>query len=132
MLPDAFLLIVITSYSIHYTKLYDSGSRRRRQRHCLSVPKVIPPQRNCCIVSHALLINIYCCVGTGSRCKAENRLWKPVNNHRQSRITSYNVCYTKLLRDDSTFTLFLLVPLHEGSVESYGDTNSMRLAEYLG
>ena len=62
---------VITSYSIHYTKLYDRGVQRRRARHHHH--------------HH----------GAGD----EGAAWRP---HRDlaaaGRITSYNVCYTKLLR----------------------------------
>ena len=59
---------VITSYSIHYTKLYESACRR---------------------------------VGMARR---PSRIWSTTSSRywprcaARSRITSYNVCYTKLLR----------------------------------
>ena len=61
-------MIVITSYSIHYTKLYEDETR------------------------HVELA-------------AETGMVLPFSPHlqhlagREARITSYNVCYTKLLRD---------------------------------
>ena len=56
---------VITSYSIHYTKLYDS-TRAARAAATRNARRAIRRSR--------------------------------VPRRRQSRITSYNVCYTKLLR----------------------------------
>ena len=85
-------LIVITSYSIHYTKLYENG--------CGSV--------------------VFVCIGTDRSTgdslgpligyKIANLRYKGVyvygnlehpvhaKNLEEVRITSYNVCYTKLLR----------------------------------
>ena len=59
---------VITSYSIHYTKLYEASGRPRPG----SPPAPAPPARRS---AAAIILD------------------------RMLRITSYNVCYTKLLRD---------------------------------
>ena len=85
---DDYLMLVITSYSIHYTKLYESKLRciwpatRRPNPNC-------PPHwpRN----------------GPGIGCHPCGP-WLPLaplsppNWPNGCRITSYNVCYTKLLR----------------------------------
>ena len=77
--PGAF---VITSYSIHYTKLYDE----RRQHRPVNIEVLgtfqkggIPPNANRKPTETAVIL--YTSGTTG-----------------RSRITSYNVCYTKLLR----------------------------------
>ena len=77
---------VITSYSIHYTKLYDSTSARvrvdgevRQQDH--SLKEVIAVRAIELAGKHATVLE------TGDR-----------NRTGRGRITSYNVCYTKLLR----------------------------------
>ena len=60
---------VITSYSIHYTKLYDV-----------------------LILLHKAAVKVFFLFG---ECFRELQL------HQFARITSYNVCYTKLLRKDA-------------------------------
>ena len=64
------LIIVITSYSIHYTKLYDIG------KTLYELSDVVPKE----------YADIYT--------KKDEELF--------NRITSYNVCYTKLLRFSSS------------------------------
>ena len=78
-------LSVITSYSIHYTKLYEYPCCNK------SVKNLAPAKET--------LNTINPCVFRSSLCKG------PGENERLStvfclryRITSYNVCYTKLLR----------------------------------
>ena len=75
---------VITSYSIHYTKLYDTRAQ------CVPASTADWPSRN------------WALQGTGRR-KSEQRTTRSRNRsgtcrRRPGRITSYNVCYTKLLR----------------------------------
>ena len=69
-------VVVITSYSIHYTKLYDAGKN----------------------VEWAVIET-----GMGGRFDATNIITPKVsvitNLSLEHRITSYNVCYTKLLRN---------------------------------
>ena len=60
---------VITSYSIHYTKLYESRVILKHISHIIYINKVI----------NTYYFNIFV-------------------SHSYTRITSYNVCYTKLLR----------------------------------
>ena len=74
---------VITSYSIHYTKLYDEpGQFYKRELPCiLELLKQVNPLPN------YIVIDGYVYLGGDE---------KPgLGKHR---ITSYNVCYTKLLR----------------------------------
>ena len=77
--PSTRLENVITSYSIHYTKLYDSG---------------------CELISVAPLLVYF-----RMRRKTDSNLERSIAQHLHDvtveikhRITSYNVCYTKLLR----------------------------------
>ena len=94
---DAPVTIVITSYSIHYTKLYDVLWEKRTlafehldgeddvvtgDRGSI-VPDRVLPERE--VVDRAFLVHT---PGFGQVC----------------RITSYNVCYTKLLLDQVTIT----------------------------
>ena len=61
---------VITSYSIHYTKLYDALERQRSLANG----------------------------GRAGAVVAQYVARRPLDSNRLTRITSYNVCYTKLLR----------------------------------
>ena len=72
--------IVITSYSIHYTKLYDGSLKINFKRTNI----------NDIIVEVIELYEAIC----------QSRNITIVNNigNEHFRITSYNVCYTKLLR----------------------------------
>ena len=68
-------ITVITSYSIHYTKLYDGGFQDRVVRDgegIIEEPKLMRTGRK--------RLSMLTTTGSGPR------------------ITSYNVCYTKLLR----------------------------------
>ena len=84
---------VITSYSIHYTKLYEQLHRLLHQPELLPLLRL----RLCLYCFHLLLPPD-----------------QPFQSHqrfhytRLFRITSYNVCYTKLLR-----TSYALLPLEE-------------------
>ena len=86
---------VITSYSIHYTKLYEvrvethragpGAGRPALQRRMASYPPDQPARRRA-RVEHAGL-------SVAGRDSGRRR-----SGHAEDRITSYNVCYTKLLR----------------------------------
>ena len=82
-----FSASVITSYSIHYTKLYDDGRQINRMN------KYVSPE----------YINAYSS-NTGEKRSREKHTYsgksilKLIGKNLGSRITSYNVCYTKLLR----------------------------------
>ena len=75
-IDKAVATVVITSYSIHYTKLYEDNPRLSSLfKDCL------PSQED----------------------RREKRQlwfyhWSTNSSHHTCRITSYNVCYTKLLR----------------------------------
>ena len=103
---------VITSYSIHYTKLYDW-----RSLGAVGARQALPPGALAALadaVLHeqddALLVAAIAALGEAA---AHNRIGADVvlrigqlSRERDSpafyptRITSYNVCYTKLLRGD--------------------------------
>ena len=68
---DVVKICVITSYSIHYTKLYDIGLSNFQEQDIDNILKS-------CSVAPVV-----------------NQILAHVSN---TRITSYNVCYTKLLR----------------------------------
>ena len=73
---------VITSYSIHYTKLYDIVATSEDDLYC----------------QEALNLHAYALAGWDSQQKqAYIRQWGQLWT-AHIRITSYNVCYTKLLR----------------------------------
>ena len=76
--PAGWTWIVITSYSIHYTKLYDA--------RCLQLP--VQKLRSVGGMAKTSMIN------------RERKRERAVQN----RITSYNVCYTKLLRTTPVVT----------------------------
>ena len=101
--------IVITSYSIHYTKLYEGGIG------LVAAPECLTEQTMC---AHRQFQQHLGIIETGGshtghdRCAVDHsqpflglqmQLRQPeARQHRQGvdflRITSYNVCYTKLLR----------------------------------
>ena len=71
---DRAAITVITSYSIHYTKLYESPFQALAFGQMDLLQPSIPNTE------------------LGFRCA------ETIGRHGQHRITSYNVCYTKLLR----------------------------------
>ena len=73
---------VITSYSIHYTKLYELNMMARCNSDAISSTTLLTPIRRP--------------VSRCDRSPLENRFILTQCTDR--RITSYNVCYTKLLR----------------------------------
>ena len=77
------LFIVITSYSIHYTKLYDKG--------CL--PRTGAAGNNGNFLAHNPGHHIQLLLGQLNGHGGEH-----LRLDQRFRITSYNVCYTKLLR----------------------------------
>ena len=83
VLVSALLFRVITSYSIHYTKLYDGGLNLLSEEHGQTVfkHKYNGLKR---YPSYGLYMDV--------------RNITEDNDGRICRITSYNVCYTKLLR----------------------------------
>ena len=87
--------IVITSYSIHYTKLYDV-----RMEDALQATKgVVIPEVKLAETKYAN--NDWKLIDAKVRPEAGYMVIAPENltfNYRPYRITSYNVCYTKLLR----------------------------------
>ena len=94
-------LFVITSYSIHYTKLYDGIYANPREQGVLwerpvSAEMIYPDGTEGFQINCGLRIQ-----GNGSRGPASTPkhslrlLFKGIYG---PRITSYNVCYTKLLR----------------------------------
>ena len=78
-----FRLSVITSYSIHYTKLYEGFMDTSKN-------SILVPYDFTEVADNAVLHAIK----TGKMMDADIYLLHIVKN----RITSYNVCYTKLLR----------------------------------
>ena len=75
-------LAVITSYSIHYTKLYDIKFSPKVLRICFLSSAI-------CMASNVLIaLSVYSRIANFVISSAPEFL----------RITSYNVCYTKLLR----------------------------------
>ena len=107
---------VITSYSIHYTKLYDALRKKdqRPRRHAYGVrePSRLPETAK--LQSH--VPPRHQTDGRGSRSdptpgyRIELRSGCSTADPRGwgSRITSYNVCYTKLLRTMNACTLVLI------------------------
>ena len=85
--PGQFVTLVITSYSIHYTKLYDGAAARA----CQWWPFANEWQRPNGIESEQTMQQPDQPLAVGVQ-EAE------VSGAAESRITSYNVCYTKLLR----------------------------------
>ena len=91
-------LCVITSYSIHYTKLYDASRRRRSPR----------------------------------RSGRSRSTRSSASGTCSGRITSYNVCYTKLLRALSEVGVTgLTVTEVKGFGRQKGHTELYRGAEYV-
>ena len=81
---------VITSYSIHYTKLYDAVLEAVRAGR-------IPESR--IDESVARVLAVKAAVASGPSTDGLAALRRPESLAlASSRITSYNVCYTKLLR----------------------------------
>ena len=86
---------VITSYSIHYTKLYELTFRatictsRKRQRSTKRSNVYVWPRPLRCSLARMSLLWL--------RFRAST-VWAARKNLAGGRITSYNVCYTKLLR----------------------------------
>ena len=81
---------VITSYSIHYTKLYD--------KDVVKAPKGYHP-----VATIAGYDSYYLNVMAGPSRKwlftwEKDHEWVNGPVYKENRITSYNVCYTKLLR----------------------------------
>ena len=75
-LNKTITVIVITSYSIHYTKLYDL-------KFFLLMPNILE-------ISSGAVLSL-----AGRKLPASFNL----SSTPWARITSYNVCYTKLLRE---------------------------------
>ena len=98
-------LCVITSYSIHYTKLYDhvrvalnpDGSFR----NYVSTRKSMSPAARAAI--EPLYKQLRDAEDAGGMEASEKILGEFLASHR---ITSYNVCYTKLLRDGSFYWVY--------------------------
>ena len=110
--------VVITSYSIHYTKLYD---RRTNEIFCVeckyrsklfkgklqwSSPKQLGRYRT---FANDNLVPFFVVIGLGGKARKPKRIFcVPLEEAKypalspelfeKFRITSYNVCYTKLLR----------------------------------
>ena len=74
------MIYVITSYSIHYTKLYDG------RLHAVLI-----------FVQKGVVRLVFVAVQLRFLTAKTNHLLQPGTEERD-RITSYNVCYTKLLR----------------------------------
>ena len=107
-------MVVITSYSIHYTKLYDRGTNRGPD----STQDGLPGCRNYPLwddnVFHQCRVRMriwrsdvwvgypHCLAWhqAGGKCCARLASYcgKNASKYAIPRITSYNVCYTKLLR----------------------------------
>ena len=85
--PFSAMLGVITSYSIHYTKLYEFTNEER------AIVGTIYKQTS----KEAAILKGLEIVGPKMADFAKQALSLATNNHL-FRITSYNVCYTKLLR----------------------------------
>ena len=77
--------IVITSYSIHYTKLYEEKSYG-------------DPQRNILMVDNQKALGIGLSMESGENIVEVGKRVEARLAELENRITSYNVCYTKLLR----------------------------------
>ena len=103
-LDEVFGMVVITSYSIHYTKLYEriSGRRRIFLRTCTtSTRKRSPGSARSSGESPTAPTRWRLCWRRRSQSSpaAGKRSRKGISMPPSvSRITSYNVCYTKLLR----------------------------------
>ena len=106
---------VITSYSIHYTKLYDSG----RSKNVIVLPNgenVYPEVIEHKINTHGWVVESLVLENNGQieawiypdyeyvdeQTAGANRADRRAFIAQLLRITSYNVCYTKLLRSAST------------------------------
>ena len=122
LVPASVAALVITSYSIHYTKLYGSSPvsaamltvmncwhgpglcRKSRNTHSLCmVRKILPrPLQRVCrqSMASATLPHLTCI-------RAMNFDAIIKNSRAANRITSYNVCYTKLLCLQTPRTLLL-------------------------
>ena len=96
---------VITSYSIHYTKLYETGSEVGDAVHLLGVAGDhliasgyrlywISLRREDAGHVERMFPDSAEKLGHGRGVLAGDEVWWPTRD----RITSYNVCYTKLLR----------------------------------
>ena len=81
-------LRVITSYSIHYTKLYDGLTRYINIASRLTGWNAVKYR------AEQLGLDM-----SDAHIKHITREIKQYSDERPFRITSYNVCYTKLLRD---------------------------------
>ena len=87
---------VITSYSIHYTKLYDDEDLTDKKRTAAEVAVPVlydfEPQTGKAIATRVAEIFDYV------HNEARRTLSDAALQAELDRITSYNVCYTKLLR----------------------------------
>ena len=107
---------VITSYSIHYTKLYDTQNALYAADRVIVPVKDAPSLENCrnlydFFEAHGLSkrpLRLLPCL-IDSRIRYDGPFRDPYRllkgyainrGYRCIRITSYNVCYTKLLRDE--------------------------------
>ena len=97
-------VIVITSYSIHYTKLYESIKNAVISRVKILASLDIAERR----------------IPQDGRIKLRLGKKKSVD-FRVSRITSYNVCYTKLLRG---------CPHHQTGKRHFNQSNQRRRIRY--
>ena len=93
---------VITSYSIHYTKLYEGLVRLSETEWLQAAPDLAP--RAAAFDAHPDAVQV---LPEARAAEAELARLSPLRAVRQDvrpaglqrcRITSYNVCYTKLLR----------------------------------
>ena len=87
---------VITSYSIHYTKLYDSILRQNLAQLLDESKGPLVPFRNDPIRIILRPTQFY----ANFLMEANHPNYTKDAIERENRITSYNVCYTKLLRKE--------------------------------
>ena len=102
-------VLVITSYSIHYTKLYDTTACTRPVHPFSETPGRIScgdrssrqPGRGCSPVPDPRHKATVCQDRLHSACRPSAPPPGDARKTPETRITSYNVCYTKLLRTTS-------------------------------
>ena len=105
---DRAALRVITSYSIHYTKLYEDGDEPGTRRG--EVPQLLQGAPG---AQQSLLHQVLGGVRAVAEPEGVVLQVAAVGLHQcfeQRRITSYNVCYTKLLRTRSSSAAIKMTP----------------------